>query len=126
MIPDQIFQQAVRPPVRAQWARRRKNPDSIATVVENKETAEPAKKSDDGDNPISPGEFSDLVRAWFQHYWDVPREKSKWTDIATVVLMAITAVFAALSAWFFYEQLNEMHSSTLIAQRAWMIGAGAT
>ena len=112
--------------MRAQWARRRKNPDSIATVVENKETAEPAKQSDDGDNPISPGEFSGLVRDWFQHYWDVPREKSKRTDIATVVLTAMIAVFAGWSAWIFYEQLDEMQRSTRFAQRAWMIGAGAT
>jgi hypothetical protein len=77
-------------------------------------------KTEPNDKPLDPGEFGILARDWLKHYWDSPRQKSRWTDVATVILTAIIAAAALYSAWSFSDQLGEMHLQTQLGERAWM------
>jgi hypothetical protein len=49
----------------------------------------------------------------------VIREKSKWTDIASVFLGIAIAGAAFYSAWIFEGQLREMHKSNSLAKMQW-------
>jgi hypothetical protein len=90
---------------------------------ENEESSNRSGGFDQDDRSLLPPE----IRQWLTRYWDSPRLKSKWTDIATVILTAAIAVFAGWSAYLFDGQLQEMHKATITAdknfridERAWI------
>lgn len=61
-----------------------------------------------------------LISYWLRHWWDAPRENSKWADIAMVVLTVLIAIAAFESARIFQRQLTLMHDAFLADQRAWV------
>jgi hypothetical protein len=69
------------------------------------------------DRPLLPPE----IREWLKRYWNTPRIRSKWTDVATVTLTAVIAAFAGWSIYVFDGQLQEMHKATVIADRNFRI-----
>jgi hypothetical protein len=73
--------------------------------------------SDYDDRRLLPPE----IREWLRRYWDAPRTKSKWTDVATVILTAAIAGFAGWSVYVFDGQLQEMHKATVIVDRNFRI-----
>jgi hypothetical protein len=89
-------------------------------MTEQKETSNPTRDSNQNGHPLDPEEFGILVRGWFKHYWDIPRQKSPWTDIVMVVLTAVIAGAALYSAWSFSEQLTEVQLQTQLGERSWM------
>src|ERR1039457_4851271 len=52
--------------------------------------------------------------------WDAPREKSKRTDIAIVLLTTLIAAAAIISAWIFQRQLTATITSMQVSERAWV------
>jgi|SRR5581483_6429967 len=86
----------------------------------NRATDEDALASDRDENAPTPSEFLKLIRNWLEHYWDAPREASRWTDLAMVVLTVLIAAFAGWSAWIFQGQLTEAQRNTVSSQRAWV------
>jgi len=90
-------------------------------------TDEPQINPKDSDKPPWPSEVLAAVLNWLRHYWDAPRTKSKWTDIATVILTLLIAIAAFWSARIFQRQLNEARRATNITsesfrtdERAWV------
>lgn len=53
---------------------------------------------------------------WLRHYWDKERPKSKWHEIAMVILTVLIAGAAIYSAWIFQGQLSLMKD----ADRPWI------
>ncbi len=86
----------------------------------NEGPSAPEHKHDGGDSP-SPSEMLTAIVSWLRHYWDAPREKSKGTEIATVILTFVIAVMAFWSAWIFQGQLAEMQKQRA---RPWMSAVG--
>ena len=89
----------------------------------NEKPSHENRNSEYDDPPLLPPE----IREWLRHYWDLPRTKSKWTDISTVILTAALAGFALWSVFVFDGQLQEMHRATEVAntnfridERAWL------
>lgn len=72
----------------------------------------PRRNPEDSDNPPSPSESLAALVKWLRHYWDIPREKSKWTEAANVILTLLIAIAAFWSAWIFQGQLNEARKAT--------------
>jgi hypothetical protein len=64
----------------------------------------------------TPSELSLIVTSWLKSYWHAPRQKSKWTEVAVVVLTLGIAIAAFWSAWMFQEQL-EIAKQQLVASR---------
>lgn len=89
------------------------------TAPSNKPSNDPQPSPENKDNSPSPSEILAIFLNWLQHYWDAPREKSKWTDIATVALTLLIAVAAFWSAWVFQAQLTEARRATEITERQW-------
>jgi hypothetical protein len=69
----------------------------------------------------SPADVCAAVCRWLDHYWDVKREKAKWTDIAMVVLTLLVAVAAFVSALIFQGQLSESRKATVAATQNFML-----
>jgi hypothetical protein len=86
------------------------------TIPDNQSTGNPQTDGNHGDNPQPPDEALAAVLKWLRHYWDIPRQKAKWTEIATVVLILLTAIAAFWSAWIFEGQLTEMHTANVSAK----------
>lgn len=69
---------------------------------------------------------SDLLRAFgyfLRHYWNAPRTKSKWTDIAGIGVNLLIAGAAFYSAWVFQGQLNVARDTLYAQTRPW-VGTG--
>ena len=75
-------------------------------MEEQESTSEPSRKSDENNNPILQDEFTAAVVHWLRHWWDAPREKAKWTDVALVLLTITIAIAAFWSAYVFVGQLT--------------------
>ncbi len=71
-------------------------------------------------NPPTPSEFIVLFRDWLIHYWDAPREKSKWTDVGMILLTTGIAAAAFWSAWVFNNQLAVMREQLEVTDRPWI------
>jgi hypothetical protein len=61
-------------------------------------------------------EFAEIVIAWWRRRLSTPRKKTKWSDIAIIILIFLTAVAAFWSAFIFQGQLVAMRE----AERHWM------
>jgi hypothetical protein len=57
-----------------------------------------------------------LVLSFLRHYWDAPRQKPKWTEVANIILNLLIAGAAICSAWVFQGQLSLMRD----ADRPWV------
>jgi hypothetical protein len=78
----------------------------------------PKRRAADRDSNPTPSEVCGLVIGFLKHYWDAPRQKSKWTDIATVVLTVLIAGAAIYSAFIFQAQLDASRKAFRVDQRA--------
>jgi hypothetical protein len=80
------------------------------TIPDNQPPTDSQHDSNNEDNPPSPVEFAAAVRDavinWLQGYWNEPREKSRRSEIAMIILTLLIAVAAFWSACIFQEQLN--------------------
>ncbi len=87
--------------------------------------AEPAKtpqeKSKSEKEPSYWPKIAEAVIAWLRTYWEKPREKSKRTDVTTVILTALIAVASFWSAWIFQGQLNTSREELVSVQRAFVV-----
>src|SRR5581483_9072814 len=86
----------------------------------NRATDEDALASDRDENAPTPSEFLKLIGNWLEHYWDAPREASRWTDLTMVVLTVLIAAFAGWSAWIFQGQLAQGERDTGGSERGWV------
>ncbi len=91
-------------------------------------TTEPGNISGNGDHDPTPAEVLTVVVRWLRdygpdwlrRYWEKERPKSKWHEIAMVVLTVVIAGASIYSAWVFQGQLTEARKSFRIDERAWV------
>lgn len=69
---------------------------------ETNETGKAQDEAADSDNSPTPAEVLDWIRVWLTH---PNRDRSKFSDIAIVVLTVVIAAFAGWSAWIFEANL---------------------
>ncbi len=79
--------------------------------------SDPKNSSDAKDSVPAPSKILATIRDWLRRYRETPRDKSKWTEIATVILTLVIAGAALWSAWIFQGQLKEAHRTTELAER---------
>jgi hypothetical protein len=91
----------------------------MSTTPNNQTSNNPQSKAEDTDRQPSPAEVRDVFLIWLRNYWNAPRQKSKWTEIATVVLTLLIAGAAFWSAWIFQGQLTEARNATNLSEKQW-------
>lgn len=89
-------------------------------MVRNKEPHNPRGGSSEKNEPVEPSKAMAAIVNWLEHYWEAPREKAKWSDIAIVLLTIVVAGAAIYSAWIFQGQLDEMRHQLRQDQRSWV------
>jgi hypothetical protein len=99
----------------------------MKTAPNNKSPETPQQDPNNADSPHTPSDVITVAADWLVHYWDIPREKSKWTDIGTLVLTCAIAAAAIYSAWVFQGQLTEARKAVTLTvdsfrmdERAWV------
>lgn len=100
---------------------------NVDAVPSGKSAEAPKDQSNPSEQPPRPSElsvalfdFRRAAREYVRNYLNAPREKSKWTDGAMVLLTLLIAVAAFWSAWIFQGQLSEAHRATEIQERPWL------
>jgi hypothetical protein len=86
-------------------------------VVEEYKSENPETHRDYSDNPPTPNEMLEWVHTWLTQ---PNRERSKFTDIALVILTLIIAGAALWSAFIFQGQLDVARDVAVASERAWI------
>ena len=89
------------------------------TLTDNQTTAKP-QDNETKHSPTFGSQLRTAILSWLHHYWDAPREKSKWTDVSLVVLTLLIAAAAFWSAHIFQYQVSESSESFRTDERAWV------
>jgi hypothetical protein len=92
----------------------------MTPTPDNESPSAPQGEANSTGSAPSPSEAIAIFLDWLKHYWDTPREKSKWTEVATVVLTLLIAVAAFWSAWIFNRQLEVMGKQFEATDRPWI------
>lgn len=99
----------------------------METAPDNDSNETPEHKARETDNSPTPSAVLEAALIWLRSFWNAPRQKSKWTEIVTVVLTLGIAVAAFWSAFIFQGQLKEARKATnsvsdsfRIDERAWI------
>ena len=67
----------------------------------NQATANPQQTAHDKGGPAPKSQLRDEIVEWLRRYWNTPREKTKWPDIAAIILTLVVAIAAIWSAFIF-------------------------
>jgi hypothetical protein len=86
----------------------------------NQTAATPQTETKKQHEPSAWSKIPEAIVYWLHHYWDVPRERHKKTDVAMVILTLAIAAAAFWSACIFQGQLTVARETMEAQTRPWV------